>query len=976
MNNELFHVGVGHDDDPPGRGSGRYGWGSGDNPFQHQFNFLSEVKKLRAKGLTNAEIAVMLLGEKGRKKDGTPIYANTTDLRAEIAIQTKAQRKANRARAVQLYDECHGNVSEVARRMSNAEKTWNESSIRSLLDPVIADRTSRYENTANFLKSKIDNGDWPLDVSAKTELYMGGITDSTKKVALAMLEKEGYVKAYVQIPQMGTDHKTSVMVMAPPGTTYSEIYQKRFDIKSVQEFTPDQGKTWFVPEYPKSLDSKRVMVRYKEEGGADKDGVIELRRGVEDISLGNSQYAQVRIMVDDTNYLKGMAMYGLDSDFPKGIDIIYNTNKKKGTPLIDRSATYDPETDTWSGKEVSKRCKVSQTTGEIDKDNPFGALIKAGGQRTYTDANGNEQLSPINKLREEGDWDSWSRNLASQFLSKQPLKLINQQLDLSVQSKRTELDEILALNNQVIKKKLLNEFADGCDANASDLSAKGFKRQAFQVLLPVPSMSDTEIYAPNYDDGDTVALVRYPHGGTFEIPVLKVNNNSEAAKSVMQNAKDAVGINPTVAERLSGADFDGDTALVIPLASNKIKVTSTKPLSGLVDYDFKSIYKLPDDAPKMTNQTKQIQMGQVTNLITDMTVGGASTRDIEKAVRHSMVVIDAEKHHLDYKQSAKDNDILALKKEWQGRVNEETGRLSTGAATILSRASGEAYVDKRKEVTDTSKMTESELSDWNAGRKVYRPTGDKKRVLITDTSKMTESELETHNAGKKVYRQTDVNVKQKVAQMDVVTDAMKLVHDPTNQKEVAYANYANSLKDLANEARRESRAIKSIPVSQEARTTYAKEVESLNSKLDIAEKNKPRERVAQAIANNIVREKLASNPNMDYEHRKREAARALNEARAQVGAKKDLVVITDKEWEAIQANAISTDRLTRILNNTDQELFKQRATPRKTSSSGDGLSDAQLARLKAMYNSGLYTNADIAAMFGISTSYVSTLANQ
>ena len=177
---ELYHVGVGHDDDPPGRGSGRYEWGSGGNPFQHQFTFLSEVKKLRSRGLKDADIAKMLLGDK----------ATTTNLRAEIAIQSKAERQANRARALQLYDECHGNVSEVARRMSNAEKTWNESSVRSLLDPAIAERTNKYENTANLLKDKIDKGEWPLDVSSKTELYLG-VTDSTKKVAISMLEKEG-----------------------------------------------------------------------------------------------------------------------------------------------------------------------------------------------------------------------------------------------------------------------------------------------------------------------------------------------------------------------------------------------------------------------------------------------------------------------------------------------------------------------------------------------------------------------------------------------------------------------------------------------------------------------------------------------------------------------------------------------------------------------------------------------------------------
>ena len=52
-------------------------------------------------------------------------------------------------------------------------------------------------------------------------------------------------------------------------------------------------------------------------------------------------------------------------------------------------------------------------------------------------------------------------------------------------------------------------------------------------------------------------------------------------------------------------------------------------------------------------------MGKISNLITDMTLLGASEDKLARAVRHSMVVIDDEKHHLDYKQSEKDNNIAA-----------------------------------------------------------------------------------------------------------------------------------------------------------------------------------------------------------------------------------------------------------------------------------------------------------------------------
>lgn len=967
MASELLHSGVAHDENPPGRGSGRYAWGSGENPGQHQFTFLSEVQKLKDRGLTEAEIAKILIGQKGvNKQTGEPIWATSTDLRAKISIEKNAERKELRARALKLYDECNGNVSEVARRMGK-----NESSVRSLLKDSIAERQDRYQNTADILRQRIDEVG-VIDISKGVELSLG-VSDYTKKVAASILQEEGYVKTWVQVPQAsGGDKKTTITVLARKpneGETEKDVrswvQKNKYNVKSIRDFTPDQGKTWWTPEFPAMLDSSRIMIRYAEDGGKDKDGVIELRRGVEDISLGNSQYAQVRIGVDGTHYLKGMAMYADDADFPSAdVDIIFNTNKHRGTPAL------GSEDNT-----VLKLLKRDKETGEVDRDNPFGALIKnqkeqdgiilAGGQRHYIDKDGVSKLSPINKLRDEGDWDAWSRNLSSQFLSKQPIKLINQQLSLSISDKKAELDEIMQLTNPVIKKKLLQEYADGCDALSSELSARGFKGQAFQVLLPVPSMKENEVYAPNYKNGDTVALIRYPHAGIFEIPTLTVNNNNPAAKRVMENAHDAIGIHPKVAERLSGADFDGDTALVIPMKSNHLSISTREPLPELKNFDPADLYSLPG-VSTMTNKTKQRLMGETTNLITDMTVGGASWSEIGKAVRHSMVVIDAQKHNYDYKQSAEDNDIAKLKKEYQG-VNSR-GQ-PAGSATILSRAGGPARVNQRKEITDTKKMTPEELAIYNEGGRVYRETGRTKMKLVTDPTKMTPDELEKYNAGKKVYRESNELVTQETTKMAVVFDAMELVHDPANPKEVAYANYANTLKSLANQARKTSREIKPTPVNQEAKRVYADEVASLKEKLRVAQMNAPRERQALVIMNSIVSEKFASNPDMDYEHRQRERARALLQARAMVGAKKDPIVITDSEWEAIQADALSTNTLTEILNNTDQDKFKQLATPRNKTT----LSSAEMDLAKTMAASGMYTQAEIAERLHVSASTVSKL---
>lgn len=946
----LIHTGVAHDENPPGRGSGRYGWGTGNNPNQHQFDFVSEVKKMKGKGLTESEIAKILIGPD----------ANSTQLRAEVSIQTSDQRKKNIEKATKLYEK-YNNYSEVGRKMG-----VNESVIRSWIGPGVKDRTDRYQNTAEYLKKKIEERG-VIDIGAGVELEMG-VPSYTKDVAVAILEKEGYVKTWVTFEQMGTQNKTTTKVLAAPGTSKSEIQANKFNVASIVDYSPDEGKTFWTPEFPESLDSKRIMVRYGEEGGKEKDGVIELRRGVEDISLGGSQYSQVRIAVDGTHYMKGMAIYGDDKDFPKGVDVIYNTNKKNGTPLIGSK-----------DNEVLKRMKVNEKTGEIDRDNPFGALLKspkdkdgvitAGGQRHYIDKDGKEKLSPINKLRDEGDWDTWSRKLASQFLSKQPMKLIKQQLGISIADKKAELDQIMNLTNPAIKQKLLMDFASGCDANAVDLSAKGFKNQAFQVILPITDMKETECYAPRFKDGDTVALIRYPHGGLFEIPILKVNNRrNTTAQKVMKDAKDAIGINAKVAEQLSGADFDGDTVIVIPLDSNRLDVAHTKPLKGLVDFDTKS-YKLPDDKPPIKNKTKQTHMGIATNLITDMTVGGASLDEIERAVKYSMVVIDSEKHHLDYQQCARDNGIVQLKKDYQGV--SASGR-PKGASTILSRSTAKVYVDKQKEVTDVKKMTPEQVKRFNNGERIFVPTGEKKLVRINDPYLMTNEEKKLYEAGKKVYREGSSKQVQ-VKQMETVRDARELVRDPNNPKEMAYANYANELKALANQARKEARSIKPTPVNQSAKKVYAEEVESLNSKLRVAKLNQPKERKAQLIANAKASMTFQDNPDMDYEHRQREKARALIEARAIVGAKKERIEITDKEWEAIQANAISTSKLKEILNNTDLDAFKKRATPKGNATT---LTKGQIALLKSMSFSGMYTQSEIADRLGVSVSTVSKILNQ
>ncbi len=868
------------------RRSGRYPWGSGDNPYQHSGDFLSRVEELKKQGLSEKEIA-------------DSFGLTTTQFRTQKSLAKNERRALEVATAKGLREKGYS-LNEIAEKMGYT----NDSSIRSLLNESSESNMNQAQKTADFLRKQIDEKGM-IDVGTGVERELG-ISKEKLNQALYILEMEGYPVYGGGVPQVTNPGKqTNIKVICPPGTEHKDIYDYE-NVHSLTDYVShDNGETFDTFVYPKSMDSKRLEICYAEDGGIHKDGVIELRRGVDDLSLGDSHYAQVRILVDDTKYLKGMAIYS--DDLPPGVDVRFNTNKKQGTPMGD----------------VLKNIKD-------DPDNPFGSLIKAGGQSYYIDKNGKRQLSLINKRAEEGDWGAWSDKLPSQFLSKQILHLVKKQLGLAASDKLAEFDEICRLTNPTVKKTLLKSFADDCDAAAIHLQAAALPRQKYQVILPITSMKDNEVYAPNYKNGEQVALIRYPHGGTFEIPIVTVNNKQPEAKRVLGNALDAIGINSRVAERLSGADFDGDTVMVIP-TGGKVKITSTSPLKGLEGFDPKTSYPYKEGMKTMRNT--QTEMGKVSNLITDMTLKGATQDELARAVRHSMVVIDAEKHKLNYKQSEIDNGIASLKKKYQGHYDED-GKYHEGAATLISRAKSETSVLKRK----GSPIIDPKTGEQSY-KEVYEEYVDKKtgktKVRTQASTKMAETrDARTLSSGHPV--------------------------------EEAYADYANQMKSLGNRARKEMLSTGKIAYSASAKAAYQPEVDSLSAKLNVALRNAPKERQAQVIANANVAAKKKDNPDMTNAEIKKAGQQALTSARVKVGAKREPIKLTDKEWEAIQAGAISENKLKQIINNVNIDELRQRATPRTTTS----LSSAKISKISSMNASG-YSIAEIAQALGVSTSTVS-----
>lgn len=775
------------------------------------------------------------------------------------------------------------------------------------------------ENTTEMLRAEVDKGGW-LDIGKGTEYYVpGGLSKEKLRAAVAILKDEGYKQIDVQV-DTATRNKTTVKTLCPPGTVYKDVVTTKDQIKTLAKITEDGGQSFKDIKPPLQISSDRVSVVYKEDGGAKADGVIYVRPGVKDVHIGGSAYAQVRIDVDGTHYLKGMAMY--KNGLPPGVDLQFNTNKSKKDPKVLDEGKIG----------VMKK-------QEDDKDLPFGAVIKR--QILELGPDGRERPSSvINILQEEGNWDDWSRDLSSQVLSKQSPKTAQQRLEATYAKKRKEYDEITSLTNPTVREHLLNKFSDSADADAVHLSAAGMPRSSYHVILPFNSLKDNEVYAPNFNQGEPVALIRYPHGGTFEIPVLIVNNNAPAPKAAIGRAKDAVGINHKVAERLSGADFDGDFVMVIPNDTNSIK--STPALKQLEKFDPQS-YKLPDEVPKMTPKMKGKQMGDVSNLITDMTIQKASMDEISRAVRHSMVVIDAEKHHLDYKRSSIELGIPALKERYQGR--HPNGQLK-GASTLISRATSEARVDARR----PRRASDGGRIDKATGKLMWEPTNKMKTVAGKPRKDGTR-------------KLTTERVTQKSSKLAETDDARTLIsRDGGTLIERVYADHSNRLKALANLSRKEMvNNTKAIEVSPSAKRVFKPEVDQLKADLHIALMNSPRERAAQVLQNTIVAQKKAAYPgDMPDATLKKIRSQALNEARIRTGAKKDLVPISDQQWEAIQAGAITKTMLKNVLDNADIERIKTLATPKPDLK----MNAATSARAQSLLKQGL-TQAEVARVMGI-----------
>ena len=931
------------------RKSGRYPW----DPSLHlpkNYKFIEDRDEMKKRGLSDNEIA---------KQMGL----STTVYRSKVTIAKEELKQYNMQRISKLQSEGMI-IDDIAKTIGTTGQT-----VRNYLDeiknPNKSSRAQRVqtEAVADTLKDAVKRSKY-IDVGKGVEIQMGISKEKLKSGLNALVESGEYEVHNLRIAQVtDKNNSTPVKVLTKKGVERSEIYKNMDKVRPVEEFAINGDARMFQQmERPKSIGWDRVHIRYAipegqkghgtNDDGAMMDGAMFLRPGVKDLNLGKASYAQVRIAVGDTHYLKGMALYGTEEMFknvPKGTDIIFNTNK---------TANKTPQ-------EVLKELKKNPEGGApIDGPNPFGATVKrqnslvdSKGKIVYKEVKGRmgnlvPEIGSINIVNEEGDWGNWSKALSAQFLAKQPTTVVHERLKATMKQVQDEYATIQKVTNPVIKKQLMESFVSDLESKQVHMKAAAPKGFQGHVILPVPDMKENEVYAPNYKNGEKVVLIRYPHGGRFEIPELTVNNNSVARKMISKDSPDAIGIHPKVASKMSGADFDGDTAYVIP--NNKGKFKSRDSLKELKNFDPNMYADKPGTFTPITKRYQQTLMGVVSNLITDMTLQGALSGEIARAVKHSMVVIDAEKHKLNYKRSAEENGIDALMRRYMTHIDKvKYGEL-------------ERYNPKTRRVdrvVDPDKLKKDLTPDKkyvSASTIISRH----KQSVITDGYRVEISDPKSTSGGTKtVWRN-----KKETYLVNMVKDANIFLGPNATKTEHHYADYVNELKAFKNKVDVDMSGIKMPARDPKAAKIYSEEVLSMKDKVNKVKINRIKERQAQRMAEVASKAEIARRSE-DEVLKKDDISRikqqALNKARSMVGAERTPVTITDDEWDAVQSNAVSGTLLKELVSFMDDSQLKSLATPRANKQ----MTEARKSKAKALLANG-YTIAQVAEALGVSSSTI------
>jgi len=836
--NYLIHYGT-------KRHSGRYPWGSGGN----ESGTTKQIQELLNKGYSYKDIANKL-GTTASEIKSYISYSKTQETNHMIhQIAAKKQHG-------------YSNV-EIAKQLGVSEGLVRYYSNKQISEKKAASN-ERVDKVSKSLESILDKH-IGVDVGTGVNVNLN-LTNSEMNKVIVGLKDKGYKVEMINVPDP-TNRAITVLhqILTKESVTGRDLHQSINDIVSVNV----KANKVSTGTKPISISKTRVAIKHD----PSKDGMIYIRPGVKDIFIPvGKTYCQARILVGENKYLKGMAVYS--DDIPKGKDVQFFHSKA---------------TDSKALKDIEKGINIFGSNVYQYEKNGVQSAINVVGSKPGAGV--------------EGYWDGWNsaRNLSTQFLAKQPPKAITERIRATKLDLAKELKDINSISNPTIKSWALENFSLALDKKAASMDVSAFPRQSNKVIFGI-DIKDNEVYAPTYNSGETIALVRYPHAGTFEIPVLKVNNNNPSGRKILGNAIDAIGISAKSAAQLSGADYDGDTVIAIPAKY----VKATAPVKSLIDFDPRKAYPNGPTTPRITEKQKQEKMGEITNLISDATIRGASVSELTRLVKHSMVVIDSYKHNLDYKQSEIDNDIASLKKKYRQ------------TASIISDAKSPAYVNR-------------ELDTSAKGRSYSLPIDSKGNIVYKES--------------------TTKRYKSKVDKISLIDNPEKH-YTSSNGVESSYASYSEHLKNMARSARLQSAKVsKAYSVNEAAAKEYKNEIASISYKLGQFERSKAAER-------QVNRKTLAKSAKSD-DTTKAEQIRA--NYRKQYGVAP--LQLTKREAEALAKGALPKSTVVKAL-----KAFKGLNYSSFTKST-QATTKLQASNVKRYKNLG-YNYSEIANILGISVDRV------
>ena len=180
----LAHYGTPHEGATPH--SGRYPFGSGEDPFAHPNDLLARISELSKKYDKETDIAKAL-------------GMSTTELRKQRSLAKDEEKIANISKVRRLKDHGCSNL-EIQRRTGIPEAT-----VRNYLKDYALDRANLTNTVADKLEKEVKHKKY-LDVGSGSEIEMG-VSQSRFNTALAKLKEKGYYVDKIWVEQAGNPGK-------------------------------------------------------------------------------------------------------------------------------------------------------------------------------------------------------------------------------------------------------------------------------------------------------------------------------------------------------------------------------------------------------------------------------------------------------------------------------------------------------------------------------------------------------------------------------------------------------------------------------------------------------------------------------------------------------------------------------------------------------------------------------------------------